>query len=117
MQLLECAKRRGQKIDTDRRARTHAKVAALDAAHLLQRERRLVEHVERAARVSVENRAGLGELDALAQAVEKGQPKRLFELFDLVRNRRLTQAKLLGRKAEAAQVGRSEEHTSELQSR
>src|SRR5437879_5831700 len=105
MELLECAQRRRQQIDAHSRARAHAKVAALDAAHLLERQRRLVQHIERAARVSIKDRAGFGELNALTQAVEKRQAERFLELFDLVRNRRLTQAQLLRRETEAAQVG------------
>src|SRR6266571_4395676 len=111
VQLLEGAKSRRQQIDADGRARAYAEVAALDAAHLLERQRRLVEHIERTSRVSVEDRAGLGELDALAQAVEKGQAERLLQLFDLVRNRRLTQSQLLRRLAETAQVGHRFEGT------
>src|SRR6266849_3055889 len=105
VQLLECAQGGRQDVDAHRRARPYAEVAALDPAYLLQRHRGLVEDVPRAARVAVEDRARLGELNALAEAVEQGQAQRLFQLFDLVRDRRLAEPELLGGEAEAPEVG------------
>src|SRR6266851_5594446 len=57
------------------------------------------------ARVAVEDGARLGELHALAEAIEQRQAERFLELLHLVRDRRLAEPQLLGGEAEAAEVG------------
>src|SRR2546428_373061 len=84
MQLLERPKGGRQKVDADRRARPDAEAAALDPTHLLERQRRFVEDVQGASRIRVQDRARLGELHALAEAVEERHADGLLELFDLV---------------------------------
>src|SRR2546425_12080670 len=84
MQLLERPKGGRQKVDADRRARPDAEAAALDPTHLLERQRRFVEDVQGASRIRVQDRARLGELNALAEAVEERHADGLLELFDLV---------------------------------
>src|SRR5216683_2244742 len=59
----------------------------------------------RAAGRPVQDLARLCELNSLAEAVEQGQAQRLFQLFDLVRDRRLAEPELLGGEAEAPEVG------------
>src|SRR6266851_2486599 len=105
MKLFEGAKRGGQDVDADRRARAYAKVAPLDPAKLFELEGRLVEGVQRAPRVSVENLPRFGELHPLSESVQQRHAEGFLELFDLVRDRRLTQSQLLRGKAEAAEVG------------
>src|SRR5207249_8720132 len=105
MQLLERPERRGEQVDADRGARADAQRAALDAPHLLDRNRRLVEDVEHPARVAVEHGPGLSELHALAEPVEERKAEGLLQLFHLVRDRWLAQLESPRGEAEARQIG------------
>src|SRR5437764_1437160 len=73
--------------------------AAFSSDHLLP------EAASHPAGVAIQRRAGLGQLDPLAQAVEEGQTEGLLELLHLVGDGRLTELEALRGEAEAGQVG------------
>ena len=105
MQLLESAERSGQDVNPDGGARSNPQRSTLDAAHLLDRHGRLVQHVEHPPGVAVQQRPRFGQLDALAEPVEQRQAERFLQLLDLVRDRRLAELEAPRREAEAGQVG------------
>src|ERR1700676_1578116 len=104
MQLLERAEGRRQQVDPDRRACTHSQVSAFDAVHLFEGERSLVEHVEGAPRIRVENRARLGQLHFLADTIQERHSFCLLQLFYLVRDRGLAEAQRLRGEAESSEA-------------